>query len=82
MKYEAFWEPAYAPKVPKLVPRLSGVNFKLAVIGRIPSQELHFRCCFGLTVNLSKSFAVLPLQLSGQALMYSPYLTTHIHILT
>jgi hypothetical protein len=39
----------------KLVPRLRGDKFKLAAIGRIQLQKLHFRCFYGLTVNLLKS---------------------------
>ena len=36
----------------------SAANFKLAPARRIPPKLLHFRCYFGLTVNLSKSYFI------------------------
>jgi hypothetical protein len=44
-----FGPPSRAPKVPKSI-------FRTRCGSACLPQELHFRCLFGLTVNLSKSF--------------------------
>jgi hypothetical protein len=43
----------------KQCPAHGEVLFKLIPAGRIPPEQPHFRCLFGLTVHLSNSFAAL-----------------------
>jgi len=53
MRYTAFWESSYAPKVQR-----KQTHFLSSLRQAYPPQELHFRCLFGLIVNLSKSFFI------------------------